>query len=142
MNFAFIRRRLRSPSWPAPRRDRRHGLGRRGERTAARYLRRKHHHILVRNYRCAAGEIDLISADGDTLVFVEVKTRSSDTAEDPQETFRRAQWKRVERAARFFLMERSAQDNPCRFDLVTVVWPPRGSPQIEHFEDVFQPRRA
>ncbi len=150
MNFAFIRRRLRSLSSLAPRRDRRHGLGRRGERAAARYLRRKHHHILARNYRCAAGEIDLISAgeidlisaDGDTLVFVEVKTRSSDTAEDPQETFRRAQWKRVERAARFFLMERSAQDNACRFDLVTVVWPPHGSPQIEHFEDVFQPQRA
>ncbi len=142
MNFASIRERLRKLSWPVPRRDPRLLLGLRGERTAARYLRRHHHRILVHNYHCVAGEIDLICSDGDTIVFVEVKTRSSDVAEDPLEAMRKTQWRRIENAARYFLLQRSVQDRPCRFDLVTVVWPPRGSPRIEHFVDAFQPRRS
>ena len=117
-------------------------MGLRGERVAARFLRRHRYRVLVRNYRCAAGEIDLICTQGDTLVFVEVKTRTSDVAADPQEAFRPPQWRRIERAARHFLMQGSAQHRPCRFDLVTVFWPPDGSPHIEHFQDAFQPRRA
>jgi putative endonuclease len=117
-------------------------LGRRGERAAARYLKRQQHHILVRNYRCVSGEIDLICSDGDTIVFVEVKTRSSEEAEHPQSSLRAGQRKRIENAARHFLMQRGAQNRPCRFDVVTVVWPPRRSPEIEHFRDAFQARRA
>ncbi len=142
MNFAFIGKKLRSPSWPARPRDARHGLGRRGERAAARHLKRKRHRILARNFRCPAGEIDLISEDGDTIVFVEVKTRASDVASDPQEALRARQLRRLEGAARYYLMQRSAQDRPCRFDVITVVWAPKGRPRVEHFEDAFQPRRA
>lgn len=142
MNFAFIRERLRKLGWPVPRRDPRLVLGLRGERAAARYLRRRHYRVLVHNYQCVAGEIDLICSDGDTIVFVEVKTRSSDMAEDPLEATRKTQWKRIESAARYFLLQRSVQDRPCRFDLVTVVWPPRGAPDIEHFVDAFQSRRG
>ena len=142
MNFGFIRKRLRNLSWPAPRRDQKLLLGRRGERAAARYLKRQHFHVLVRNFRCVSGEVDLICSQGDTIVFVEVKTRSSDDTEDPQEALRNAQRRRIENAARYFLMRRSAQDRPCRFDVVTVVWPARGSPCIEHFPDAFQPRRS
>ena len=142
MNFAFIRKRLGSLNWPARRRDHRLLLGRRGERAAARHLKSKHHRVLARNYRCIAGEIDLICSHGDTIVFVEVKTRSDDVAEDPQGVPRKLQWRRIENAARYFLMQRSAQDRPCRFDLVTVVWPARGSPLIKHFEDAYQPRRG
>jgi len=141
VNFESIRKRLRNLSWPVHRCDPRLAFGSRGERAAARYLKRQHHRILTRNYRCAAGEIDLICADCDTIVFVEVKTRSSDTAEEPQQTLRKTQWRRIENAARYFLMQRSAQDRPCRFDVVTVLWAPRGSPRIEHFEDAYQPRR-
>lgn len=141
MSFESIRKRLRRLSWRDPPRDVRHRLGRRGERAAARYLKRKHHKVLLHNYRCVAGEIDLICVQGDMIVFVEVKTRSSDEAADVQEALREPQWTRIERAARFFLMERSAQERPCRFDLVTVLWPPRGSPVVEHFEDAYQARR-
>ncbi len=142
MNFAFLRERLRNLSWPAPRRDRRLVLGRRGERAAARHLRRRRYRILIRNYRCPAGEVDLICSHRDAIIFVEVKTRSSDEAQDVQEALRRSQWRRIENAARYFLMQRAAQGRPCRFDLVTVVWPPRGLPHIEHFQDAFQPTRA
>ena len=142
MNFASIRKRLRSLRWPPRPRNHKLLLGRRGERAAARYLRRHRHRILVRNYRCVAGEIDLICSHDDTIVFVEVKTRSSDATEDPGESLRKTQRRRIENAASYFLMQQSAQDRPCRFDVVTVVWPPRGSPHIEHFQDAFQPRRA
>lgn len=141
MNFAFIIKSLRNLSWPRHHRNQRHLLGSRGERAAATFLRRRGHRILTRNYRCRAGEIDLICSHGDTLVFIEVKTRSSDRAEDPQETLHGAQRKRIENAARFYLLQCAAQDRPCRFDVVTVIWPEKGSPRIEHFEDVFQPRR-
>ncbi|MEK7756799.1 MAG: YraN family protein, partial [Planctomycetota bacterium] len=53
-------------------------MGRQGERAAARYLRRRCYRILARNYRCFAGEIDLIASQAATIVFVEVKTRQPD----------------------------------------------------------------
>ncbi len=142
MNYGFIRKKLRNLSWPAPRRDQTLLLGRRGERAAARYLKHQHFHVLVRNFHCVAGEVDLICSLGDTLFFVEVKTRTSDDAEDIQDALREAQRRRIENAARYFLMRRSSRDRPCRFDVVTVVWPARGSPRIEHFPDAFQPRRS
>ena len=142
MNFAFITRRLPHLKWRSRRSDRRLYLGSRGERAAARHLRKRGYRIITRNYRCPVGEIDLISTDGDTVVFVEVKTRSSDEAEDPVDTVRPAKWARVERAARYFLMQRARGDYPCRFDVIVVVWPPRGSPRFEHFEDAYQPRRG
>jgi len=115
-------------------------VGRGGEEAAATLLRDRGYRILARNYRCSAGEIDLISADRDTIVFVEVKTRSSDQAQEPQEALRPAQQRRIEQAARCFLMERSAQNRPCRFDVVTVLLKDGGSPRVEHFEDAFRPR--
>lgn len=139
MSFASIRKKLLSLCSPPQARDPRHRLGARGERAAARHLRKLRYRIVARNYRCESGEIDLICTDDDTIVFVEVKTRSSDDAQDPREAIRPSQWRRVHSAARYFLMERSAQNQPCRFDVVTVVWPARGSPQIEHFPDAFQP---
>lgn len=142
MNSAFLRRIFRSLSWPVRRRDHRSELGRRGERAAARYLRRKGYRILLRNYRCAGGEIDLICSEGDTIVFVEVKARTSDEKQEPQEAMRWTQRRRIENAARYFLMQRGVRDRPCRFDVVTAVWPPDDAPQIEHFPDAFQATRA
>jgi len=92
----------------------------------------------VRNYRCVAGEIDLITADGDQLVFVEVKTRTSDKRQDPLETISLRKWRRVEGAARYYLMKHVSGDPPCRFDRVTVVWPQQGKPRVEHTADAYQ----
>jgi putative endonuclease len=141
VSFAFLRKRLRNLSWLRRRRDRRHALGSRGERLAARSLKRRGHRIIARNYRSPAGEIDLITQDDETLVFVEVKTRTSDDAADLQEAIGPTQRRRIEHAARYFLMRQSAHDHPCRFDVITVLWPAHGSPKIEHFEDAFAPRR-
>ncbi len=139
MSFAFSKNPKPSGNYPPPRPSRL--LGWRGERAAARHLRRLHFRILTRNYRCPVGEIDLIAADGDTLVFVEVKTRSQDEEPDAAQLSARVQWPQIARAAQYYLMQRSAHDRPCRFDLVTVWWPSRGAPVIEHFADAHQLRR-
>lgn len=113
---------------------------RRGERAAGRFLKRQRgHRILAANYRCPAGEIDLVTLDGDTVVFVEVKTRSSDKAAQPYDAVGYHKRRRLENAARYYLMQQRAQHRPCRFDVVSIVWPPKGAPIIEHFEDAFRP---
>lgn len=142
MNFAFITRSLRNLSWPRRRFSPHLVLGWRGERAAVSYLKRRGHRIIARNYRCPAGEIDLIATRDDTLIFLEVKTRASCEAEDAHEALRSHQRGRIEHAARYFLRARNVGNCPCRFDLITVIWPARGGPLIEHFEDAFRPRRA
>lgn len=113
----------------------------RGERAATRYLTRRRYRVLARNYRCAAGEIDLICVHDRAIVFVEVKTRTTDQAQDLHEAIRPNQWRRIENAAHYYVMQHDLSDRACRFDVVTVLWPPRGSPQIEHFENAYQSRR-
>ena len=140
MNFAFSKNPPLNRNWRPPRSSWRRFLGSRGERAAARHLKRRRFRILARNYRCPAGEIDLIASQGDTIVFVEVKTRSGEEDECPADLSARIQWPQIARAARYFLMQRSSHDRPCRFDLVTVTWPSRGKPTIEHFEDAYQLR--
>ena len=140
MNFAFITRRLPSLRWRLRPSDPNGDLGPRGERLAERHLKSRRYRIVRRNYRCPVGEVDLVAAQDGTIVFVEVKTRSSDRSADPQEAARYTKWSRVERAARCFLTQHCRGDLPCRFDLVTVVWPDGAEPVIEHFEDVHQPR--
>src|SRR5208283_1960198 len=60
-------------------------LGKKGEEMAQAYLREKGYRLLERSYRCKLGEADLIMQDGDTIVFVEVKTRSSASFETPEQ---------------------------------------------------------
>lgn len=140
MNFAFIRRRLLNLSWPTRWRDQRRSFGRRGEKTAAAYLKRRRYRVIARNYRCPCGEIDLIATLADLIVFVEIKTRAGVEAADPIEAVRESQWRRVGQAAKYFLNRGAVRDRPCRFDLVTIVWPAEGRPEIEHFEDAFRPK--
>jgi putative endonuclease len=142
VNFAFITRSLPKRPWPRPRRDPREALGARGERAAARFLRRRGFRILARNYDCPLGEIDIIAADGASIVFIEVKSRSSFDTVDPGEAARPVQWARIDRSARYFLRRHQVSDRPCRFDLVTIEWGRRWRgwrPQIEHVENAFIP---
>lgn len=74
-------------------------LGRRGERAAEKYLRRHGYRIVTRNFRAAGAEIDLIAMDGDTLVFVEVKTRRNRAAGAPEEAVDARKQSRMRRAA-------------------------------------------
>ena len=60
-------------------------LGIYGEKLALKYLKKQKYKILEKNFRCALGEIDIVAKDGEFLVFVEVKTRSSNAFGEPME---------------------------------------------------------
>jgi putative endonuclease len=98
--------------------DPRSVLGRRGERIAADYLERAGLVVIERNYRCRAGEIDLIAVDGETVVFVEVKLRRGGF--DPLEAVDARKQVQIARAAFDFLLRRGLMSRPARFDVIAV----------------------
>ena len=107
-------------------------LGRYGEALAARHLTELGMVVLERNWRCPAGEIDLVLRDGDVLVVCEVKTRSSTAYGAPLETVTPAKAERLQRLAALWLEERGIRPAGVRVDLVGVLLQRRGAPQVEH----------
>lgn len=116
-------------------------LGKKGEEIARKFLKRKRYRILSRNYRCPAGEIDLIATDGEAVVFVEVKTRSSDELADPVEAVNYRKQQKLVRAARYYIHHKKAFDLAYRFDVIGIILRPGQKPDITHLEDAFSPAR-
>jgi putative endonuclease len=115
-------------------------LGNRGERLAARYLRRQGFKILSRQYSNRLGEIDLIARDGDCLVFVEVKTRRSKEAGDPVEAVTFAKQKQLTKLALIYLKRHNLLEQASRFDIVAILWPDGSNdPQVTHYRNAFPP---
>lgn len=115
------------------------GFGSRGEKAAARYLRENGYEVLERNWRCKVGELDLICVKGDTIIFVEVKTRSQSAMADPLGAVDTPKRRKLSRAAAEYLTTHDAWDSPCRFDVVAIVIPEKGAkPQIVHIENAFE----
>lgn len=113
-------------------------LGARGERAAARHLRRQGLRIIARNVETPFGEIDLIAREGDRLVFVEVKTRARGA---PAEAVNHEKRGRITRAALAFARRHGLIEAGVgwRFDIVAIVWPDaRGRPIIDHERDAFR----
>ncbi|MEW5787032.1 MAG: YraN family protein [Pseudomonadota bacterium] len=94
-----------------------HAIGAAAEEQAARHLTARGLRLLARNYRCKGGEIDLVMADGDTLVFVEVRARAPSRFGSAGESITAAKRARVVLAARHYLASQRL-DRPCRFDAV------------------------
>lgn len=90
------------------------------ERDAAQLLVAAGYEIVARNYRCKAGEIDIVARDGDVLVFVEVRSRSDDGHGHALEMIRRGKQRRVVRVARCYLAAVAPAFERCRFDVVAV----------------------
>ena len=119
--------------------DPRHTLGYRGERAAARYLRKKGFRIIQRRLRTPLAEIDIIAVDNRTVVFVEVKTRRSAAQGRPAQSIRASQRARLTRAALAFLKSHGLLEAAGRFDVVEVLWPQgQRRPVIHHFPNAFQ----
>ena len=114
-----------------------HDLGRRGETVAANYLADRGLVLLSRNWRCRDGELDLVATDGETVVVCEVKTRSTDDFGDPAEYVTPIKAQRVKRATRAWLRRYRAGWCDIRFDVVAVLWPPTGEPQLRHLRGAF-----
>ena len=115
--------------------------GRAGEELAAAFLTEKGLQVMERNFRCTSGEIDLVCVDGESLVFVEVKTRSGDMRGEPGEAVGAAKKKRLVRAAALYLSRNKAWSRPCRFDLVSIRFL-HGETVVEHWEDIINVRDA
>lgn len=114
-------------------------FGDRGEKAAARFLKRKGCRILARQFETRWGELDLICLDGDCIVFVEVKTRRSATTTQPGEAVDRHKQLHLTKAAFYWLKQNQLLDHKARFDIVTVVWPDdKQQPTIEHFANAFE----
>ena len=112
-------------------------LGIIGEELAAQYLRNRGYKVLLRNYECLLGEIDLVARHKDTLVFVEVKTRSSEEMGLPAEGVTLRKRQQIIRCAKYYLKRYRLEDVPCRFDVVSV-WMLEGrEPVLEVIPDAF-----
>jgi putative endonuclease len=90
------------------------------ERIAERELERLGYRIVERNFRCSAGELDLVARDGETLVFVEVRSRRSDRFGSALEAVGRDKQRQVSRVAAIYLQLRKPKFDTCRFDVVGI----------------------
>ena len=107
-----------------------HNTGQHGEDVAHRYLRKRGYQVVARNWRppSGPGELDIVAWQGNTLVFVEVKTRSSAASSAPERNVDAEKTRALQRAARAYL--RRCEAPHARFDVIGV-----SGDAIEHFED-------
>lgn len=115
-----------------PRLSHNQALGAYGELLAARFLTRRGLVLLDHNWRCPEGEIDLVLRDGRTLVMCEVKTRTSNDYGTPHEAIDRRKLDRMRRLASCWLRAHSTHPDDIRLDLVAVIVPRTGDPEIDH----------
>ena len=118
--------------------------GVRGETYAYWYLRRRGYVFVAKNYtpRGIKGELDLVGYDGNTLAFVEVRTRTvrEDAAALPELSVTQEKQRVVERTAQRFLAERHVEECPCRFDVLAIDNRPGQPPVVRLHKDAFSPQ--
>jgi putative endonuclease len=112
-------------------------LGNKGEDLAKALLLQKKYQILETNWRSGRAEIDIIAKDGEALVFVEVKTRGSETTEKPQEAVGRKKQKLMVRGATVYAQQIN-HDWEIRFDVIAITHY-RNPPTVNHIVDAFYP---
>ena len=111
--------------------------GKAGEELAVAFLKNIGHRICKTNYQKASGEIDLITQEGDTLVFVEVKYRKNLDYGFPREAVNRTKQKRIAKTALWYIKEQQLDDVNIRFDVIEIYYCSDGEQVINHFENAF-----
>ncbi len=111
-------------------------LGLRGEQIARRYLRRCGYLIPAQNYRAAGAELDLVALDHKELVFVEVKTCTTDHLGIPQEAVNENKQVHIRRAADSYIASRHVRGIKTRFDVIAITGAGRGR-KLELIKDAF-----
>ena len=111
-------------------------LGKKGEELALRFLKKRGYRVLERNYVCKMGEMDIIATEKDTLVFVEVKTRTSTMFGPPQLAVNSSKQRQLSKVALNFLKEKKLEDVKARFDVVAILLGQKGE-EVELIRDAF-----
>ncbi|GAW92859.1 YraN family protein [Calderihabitans maritimus] len=96
-------------------------LGKRGEEEAVRYLRKNGYRILETNFRCRLGEIDIVAKEGEDIVFVEVRSRTSSLFGLPEETVSWTKQRKLLQLARVYLTAKRLEGKNFRFDVVGIL---------------------
>lgn len=118
-------------------------LGLYGERLAARYLLKQGYYLTAQRFLDRLGEIDLIAVDQDTIVFVEVKTRSRLKNGTPAESVDIKKQARIVRAAKRYLIQNHVTNCPTRFDIIAIICSKPGTnAEIKHYKHAFEPRAS
>lgn len=107
-------------------------LGNSGEDMACEYLRKLHYKIIERNYKHKIGEIDIIAKDGDVLVFVEVKFKTTDYFGLPREMVTPYKQQKIRSVAMGYIKHHKIFNTPCRFDVVEIL-----NGELTHIKDCF-----
>ena len=113
-------------------------LGGVGEKQAVKYLKKQKYKILEKNYTTPIGEIDVIAKDKETLVFIEVKTRTNVRYGEPIESVTPFKQGHIIRVAEYYMKVNKIDfdETPCRFDVIEVK-NDNGKNEINHVEDAF-----
>jgi putative endonuclease len=106
-------------------------LGKTGEDLACRELQRRGYAVVARRYRTRVGEIDIVARDGETIVFVEVKTRRTSRFGLPAEAVTWRKRARIRAMAADYLSRQRLTNSPCRFDVVAVTISNGQRPRLE-----------
>lgn len=106
--------------------DYKRSLGQRGEEIAVAHLQGQGYSILDRNWRCSAGELDIVAREGETLAFVEVRTRRGNRFGSAEESITPAKQAKLVELAQTYLQEHSLRDQAWRIDVVAVEMDRRG----------------
>ena len=111
--------------------------GKAGEEIAVRHLQRLGYCILERNYRCPLGEIDIVAREENILVFIEVKSRKTESFGDPELAVGKAKQKKISLIALYYLAQKNYPSLPARFDVVAVKILPEHT-EVRVIRDAFE----
>lgn len=106
--------------------------GAQGEEVACKFLKKRGYKILERNYKNPVGEIDIVAKRKKVIVFIEVKTRTSDFFGLPREAVDEYKQEKIRRVALGYLKRSRAIDSLIRFDVIEII-----DGKVEHIENAF-----
>ena len=113
-------------------------IGKIGEKLAADYLTDKGYYLLEQNFNVVYGEIDLIALDGEIVVFVEVKTRTSDTFGSPEDSITSSKIEKMQNAALMWLQAHPDAPDDWRMDVIAILIDRQNNlMDLQHFVDAY-----
>ena len=113
----------------------RHVLGKTGEEIATQYLIENGYKLIIRNFRCIQGEIDIIAKDKDEIVFIEVKTRKNTNYGTPVDAVDKRKQKHILNACKYYIYINKLEKRKIRFDVIEIY--KKEKFYINHIKNIF-----